>query len=143
MTRQRIRTLQLWSAWEQELRHEEMELHKKLHGKVAQVLKGKRLLLLEKLANNIGWPDSGLHQELREGFKLTGYAPPTGVFKTDVRPASFDKVQLMQDTKFLKPMLLGKVASPLHEDEHAEELYQITLKEASEKHWLEGPLFSA
>ena len=140
MTRQRIRTLQLWSAWEQELRHEEMELHKKLHGKVAQVLKGKRLLLLEKLANNIGWPDSGLHQELREGFKLTGYAPPTGVFKTDVRPASFDKVQLMQDTKFLKPMLLGKVASPLHEDEHAEELYQITLKEASEKHWLEGPL---
>ena len=45
----------------------------------------------------------------------------------------------MQDAKFLKPLLLGKVASPLHTDEHAEELFGITVKEAVEKNWLEGP----
>lgn len=28
----------------------------------------------------------------------------------------------------------------MDEDEHAEELFQITLKEAAEKHWLEGSL---
>ena len=46
---------------------------------------------------------------------------------------------MMQDAKFLKPLLLGKVSSPLHRDDHATELFEITLKEAKEKHWLEGP----
>ena len=70
---------------------------------------------------------------------LTGYAAPSGVFRTEVRPAAFDKEQLMQDAKFLKPLLLGKVVSPFHRDEHADELFAITMKEAQEKHWLEGP----
>ena len=140
MTKQRLQKLQLWSRWEVELRDAESELHRKLHGKVAQVLTGKKLLLLEKLAKSIGWPDTHIHNELRDGFRLTGYAPPSGVFKTDVRPAAFGKDQLMQDAKFLKPLLLGKVSSPLHRDDHAAELFEITLKEAKEKHWLEGPL---
>ena len=139
MTKQRIQTLQLWTQWEKELRKDERALHDRLHGKVANVLKGKKLLLLEKLATQINWPDTKLHQELREGFKLTGYASPSGIFKTDVRPAGFDKEQLMQDAKFLKPLLLGKVSSPLHVDDHAEELFKITMKEAAEKNWLEGP----
>ena len=83
------------------IRHDEMTFDGTLHEKVAQVLQGKRLLLREKLANSIGWPDSGLHRELKEGFKLTGHSPPSGVFKTELRPASFDKEQLMQDAKFL------------------------------------------
>eukprot|EP00435_Cladocopium_sp_Y103_P040896 s948_g11.t1 len=98
----------------------------------------KQLLLLEKLANHIDWLDTNIHAELREGFRLTGYAKPLGVFKTEVR-LSFGKEQLMQDAKFLKLMLLGKVQSPPSHDEHADELYQITLKEAQEKGWLEGP----
>ena len=139
MTKQRIQTLQLWTEWEKELRSDEQKLHDKLHGKVANVLKGKKLLLLEKLATHINWPDKQLHQELRDGFKLTGYAALSGVFKTDLKPGLFNKEQLMQDAKFLKPLLLGKVASPLHADEHAEELFGITVKEAVEKNWLEGP----
>ena len=79
MTRRRIQTLRLWSSWERELRQKELELHRSLHPKVAQVLAGKRLLLFEKLATSIGWPDKNLHVELKEGFKLTGYLPPSGV----------------------------------------------------------------
>ena len=139
MTKRCIKTLQLWTEWEKELRADEAKLHSRLHEKVSHVLEGKKLLLLEKLATTIDWPDTQLHQELRQGFMLTGYAAPTGVFRTDVRPAAFDKGQLMQDAKFLKPLLLGKVVSPFHEDEHADELFAITMKEAQEKHWLEGP----
>eukprot|EP00435_Cladocopium_sp_Y103_P052227 s792_g16.t1 len=139
MTRQRMQTLKLWHSWEMELRAAESRLHEQLHPKVAQVLVGKRLFLLEKLAASIQWPDTDIHKELREGFKLTGYAKPSGVFKTEVRPAAFGKDQLMQDAKLLKPMLLGKVQSPLNHDEYADELYKITLKEAQEKGWLEGP----
>ena len=139
MTKQRIQTLKLWGDWEKELRRDEAALHAKLHHKVAQVLEGKNLLLLQKLANEINWPDKGIHDELREGFEITGYAPPSGVFKTELRPAEFGKAQLLQDAKFLRPLLLGKVASSANADEHAEELYAITLKEANEKNWLEGP----
>ena len=111
MIKQCIQKLQLWTQWETELCQDERILHQSLHGKVSHVLAGKRLLFLEKLANSIGWPDTNLHRELREGFKLTGYAAPTGVFKTELRPAPFDKQQLMQDAKFIKPLLLGKVTS--------------------------------
>ena len=76
MTTQRLQKLQLWSSWEVELRGAESELHQKLHGKVALVRAGKKLLLLEKLANSIEWPDTHIHDELRDGLRLTGYAPP-------------------------------------------------------------------
>ena len=139
MTRRRIQTLRLWSNWEKELRKDELELHRSLHPKVANVLAGKRLLLFEKLATSIGWPDKGLHLELKEGFKLTGYLPPSGVFKTEVRPAAFGKQELMQDSKFLRPLLLGKVRSAGNTDQYASELFDITVKEAVDKNWLEGP----
>ena len=48
---------------------------------MARILKGKRLLVLEELAKDIGWPDERIHQELREGFKLTGHSPPSHIFK--------------------------------------------------------------
>ena len=134
MTKQRTKTFQLC-----ELRSDEQSLHGRLHEKVAHVFEGKKLLLLEKLATTVGWPDTKLHEELRQGFMLTGYAAPTGVFKTDVRPAAFDKGLLMQEAKFLKPLLLGKVSSPHYLDDHPEELFAITVKEAKDKHWLEGP----
>ena len=68
--------------------------------------------------------------ELKSGFKLTGYAPPSGVFKTDLRPSAFGKSQWMQDANFLRPLLLETVSSPSHIDEHADELFDITLEEA-------------
>ena len=133
MTKRRIAKLRLWSKWENELKPAELKLHDSMHANVAKVLKDKRLLLLEKLATEVGWPDVNLFKELRTGFKLTGYAPPSGVFKTDLRPSAFGKAQLMQDAKFLRPLLLGKVASPAYLDQYSEELFDITMKEAKEK----------
>lgn len=36
----------------------------------------------------------------------------------------------MQDANFLRPLLLETVSSPSHIDEHADELFDITLEEA-------------
>ena len=46
--------------------------------------------------------------------------------------------QLMTDSKFLKPALLGKIRSG-GVGEHTEELYDLTLAEATEKSWMRGP----
>ena len=139
ITKRRINTLKKWTCWAKELQEEEQNIQKSLHPKIAFLMRNKRLALLQKLANDIGWPDKDLHAELREGFKLTGYTPPTGVFKCQVKPAKFDKKKLMSDAKFLKPFILGKMSNLKGDMEDERQLYDITLKEATEKGWLEGP----
>ena len=49
-------------------------------GEVARVLKGKRLLLLQEVAESLDWPDSAVFTELKAGFDLVGDFPRTGVF---------------------------------------------------------------
>lgn len=57
MSKRRIAKLRLWSDWDLDLRAAEAKLHGDMHMNVAKVLKGKKLLLLEKLAHSVNWPD--------------------------------------------------------------------------------------
>ncbi len=50
-------TLGLWRAWAQELEPKEKSLHAKLHPGVEKVVSNKRILLMEKIADQIGWED--------------------------------------------------------------------------------------
>ena len=137
-TKQRINTLTKWQGWAEELQQDEDLLRNKMDENIRKRLKGKRLLLLEKIACSLGWPDTGVHEELRSGFKLTGYARPCGIFKTEPKLAPMDKTKLMEDAKFLRPALLGKVKQQVCDDDH-NKLYEMTLKEADVKGWLVGP----
>ena len=139
ITRRRILTLNKWMSWAKELVTGELNMRQCMNTKVAKILQGKRLLLLEKIACDIGWPDVGLHAELRDGFKITGYAKPCGVFKREAKIATMDKEHLMKESKFLRPALLGKTKSASVSDEDAKKLFDITCNEAGEKAWLEGP----
>ena len=69
-----------WLGYANDLKGQEQALHKTLQADVGAVLKGKRLLLLEKLANEVGWADTEIFGLLRSGFSLVGNAPPSGVF---------------------------------------------------------------
>ena len=51
------------------------------------VLQGKKLLLLDRVAKSLEWPDRHLHRDLCDGFKLSGVPDPTGVFEADHKPA--------------------------------------------------------
>ena len=138
LTKHRINTIKAWTDQAVRLKDAERRLHESLHPNVRACLKGKRLELLRYLANSVGWPDCRLHDEIASGFFLTGYAPPTGVFKKEFKPAKIDKTKLLKDAKFLKPALLGKIHSH-HCTEDDVELYRITCEEADEKAWLDGP----
>jgi hypothetical protein len=104
-----------------------------------RVLKGKRLVSLERFAQEINWLDKSIYEELRNGFMLTGYSPPTGIFKTELKPAKMDKAQPMKDSKFLRRLILGKLKRAAAESEDEQTLYDITLEEAKVKGWLHGP----
>ena len=134
----RARTLKRWSSWARDLHSEETDLHKTLDPKVRAVLKGKRLCLWRKIAQEISWPDMALFDQVADGFSLIGHRPASGVFPLEMRPAEMTPVQLMQRSGFLRATTLQKVTSaPPCPD--AAELRRITLKEV-EAGSLEGPL---
>ena len=56
----------------------EKELRDSLDPEVAKVLQGKRLLLLERIAQSIGWTDTNVFAELRQGFDLIGHHKHSG-----------------------------------------------------------------
>ena len=96
------------------------------------------MALLEKLATDFDWPDKSIHQEIRQGFKLIGSQEPSGVFTADTKPRSLTEEELDKQLKFLKPAFWGKVqASP--KMDYEEELWEATMQEMKQKHWLDGP----
>ena len=131
----RINTLKKWQGWAKELQQDEDLLHNKMDENIS-ASKENACFFLKRLL--VAWPDTGVHEELRSDFKLTGYAKPCGIFKTEPKLAPMDETKLMEDAKFLRPALLGKVKQQVCDDDH-NKLYEMTLKEANVKGWLVGP----
>ena len=104
----------------------------------ASVLRGKNLALLEELAREFQWPDTNIHADIKDGFKLVGMQQPSGIFAADIKPRSLSEEDLVKQLKFLQPALWGKVQSSPKAD-YEQELWDITMQELTEKSWLEGP----
>ena len=136
--RKRLALLTKWRSWASDLDRAEAELHKTLESSVARVLSGKKLLLLEKIAQSLGWPDVDLFSDIKSGFSLVGSAGVTGVFETSFKAAEFTEDELDSRAKFLRPALWGKIASSAT-SEFEDELWQKTLDERDKKGWITGP----
>ena len=52
------------------------------------ILKGKRLRLFETLLRGIDYPDKGLVQDMKRGFRLTGWLPDAQTRPSKVVPPS-------------------------------------------------------
>ena len=139
-SRRRLETLQKWRQWAQDLKPEEEALKASMPEHVRHILHNKRPALLEKLATvELDWPDKELYGELCQGFRITGEAQATGVFRQQPKLATMTESELMQQSKFLRPAIIGK-AKNHSGNKFAAELYDITLREATEKQCLKGPL---
>ena len=133
----RAETLKRWTRMANDLKLRELELHKSLDPKIRPVLKGKRLLLWRKIAEEVGWPDMTLFDQIEQGFELVGHRPASGIFPLEMRPAEQTPEQLMRRSGFLKSSLLQKVSSAPRNDD-ADELRRITMEEV-EAGSLDGP----
>ena len=139
IARQRLNLLQQWRSWAKDLQSTEKGIKKNMTKRVAQIMQNKRLALLQKLADEcLEWPDKAIHRELKDGFRLVGEAPATGIFRIQPKTATISEENLMTQSKYLRPAIVGKTKSA-GKGPNSEELYSITLKEATEKQWLHGP----
>ncbi len=88
MAQERAEEVKRWVALSTELVTKEQELKSSLSPRIAEVLKNKRLCLLETLLIEAGHEDLGLVDDIKKGFDLTGTLPRSGVFNQKFRPAS-------------------------------------------------------
>ena len=138
IARKRLQKLKQWQAWADESVTDELVLRASMDAGCERVLKSKRLVLLEKIANSLQWPDTDLHDQLRSGFKLTGHQKPSGVFGPDIKPGTQSRQDLADQCSVLQKAIWDKIASS-REAEWSEPLWEITMKEVHEKQWLAGP----
>lgn len=138
VAKHRVATLTKWLQWAAELDEQEAELKESLEPEVRAVLGSKRLLLLKRISDDLGWPDGDWFSDTCKGFSLVGVQKPTGVFRREPRPQERTAEEFAKACKFIRPALLGKVRSGGVND-HSDELWQKTLAEVREG-FLEGPL---
>ena len=138
----RAKTLWRWTEQAEKLADAEKEVPSRMPDSVLRVMQGKGLLLLREISREIGWPDTGLFDELCQGFRITGVGTQSNVFKPGVRvgplSVSVGADDRGQIANFLRPPILGKLRRS-KEDALCEQLREITEAEAAQKDWLEGP----
>ncbi|CAE7406578.1 unnamed protein product [Symbiodinium sp. CCMP2592] len=136
--RRRLDVMTRWKSWAAELEKQEADLHKSLRPTVAGVSKGKRLLLLDRIAKSLDWPDLHLHEDLVHGFRIVGDERPSGVFPFEPNAASLTVDELVDQSRLTKHLIWSQIRdAPL--DQTSQQLFDITEAEHLEKSWLGPP----
>ena len=137
VAKSRLRTVLTWKQWKKDLEASEERLHASMHPDVARVMKGKNLLLLQRIAESLDWPDKDLHRDLVQGFRLIGEEQPSGIFPIEPKPALASVEEFWERARLVKHALWQKVSeSPA--DRLSQALHEVTEAER-EKGWLSSP----
>ena len=137
VTKHRISCLTRWRSMQAKLKTMEEDLHAQMSEPVACVLQDKNILVMRQVAEEMNWPDKNLFEEMVQGFELTGNFGASGVFKPQVNVPTLSVDQLRQNTKYLKPAILGRMKLNAG-DEMQKDLLEVTEQE-KDKGWLSGP----
>ena len=86
----RVEFVRKWSGRAKELEESERELHATFPPHLKQVLSGKRLLLFRELVEASRCPDTGLVDDICNGFKLSGWLPDSGNFSRRLKSPEYD-----------------------------------------------------
>ncbi len=126
--KKRLEKLQSWRFNAKELAEDNKRRFDNMDSGFAAVLRGKHLALLQKIAEDLGWPDSDVHK-IQEGVKLVGMQKRTGIFEADVKPRSLSEDELVKQShsRHLKPALWSKIRSSSKGD-FDEDLWPLTME---------------
>ena len=103
-----------------------------------EILRGKKLLLLERLLTDAGHPDVDLVKNLTDGFDLTGVLPEANIFRKRFRPAVITCPELRKMADLGRRALINSVSSSGDHDLDRG-LLDATMKEVT-KGYLIGPI---
>ncbi|CAJ1458021.1 unnamed protein product [Effrenium voratum] len=121
--------IKTWSQWACELSNDEKALKRGMEPGVRSIMNDKKILLLQKIAVSLDWPDMDIFDSLINGFSIVGDQKPCGIFDLEPRPAGITIGELDDMAKFVRPALLGKVHASQVDDD-LKTLWEATIEEA-------------
>ena len=130
----RAASMKKWLKRSLDLKSDEKILHQNLPPHLRGILEGKRLLLWREILVDLGYPDVAVVDDMCQGFKLTGWAPSTGVFKPNVRRPTLGLQQLVNMSKGLTAAVVNSLLGA-KDSEHDQLVWDETMNEV-EKGWL-------
>eukprot|EP00435_Cladocopium_sp_Y103_P060244 s575_g22.t1 len=110
LARERTAELRRWTLLAEELKETDNMLLESLSSRRREILRGKRLCLLEQLLNDAGHQDTNLVKDIAEGFDLTGPLPEAKVFKKKFRPATIACSELRKIAASCRKAMLSSVS---------------------------------
>lgn len=145
---ERVAKLKWLKSRAQQLEVKENALRASLEPKVAEILKSKKLLMLDELIKYVGYADTHLVEDMCKGMTITGEGRCTGCFAPEFKPPMLEKEDLWKGAKSSQKEVKSRI--PMHVARRevtvggsrvdiAQEVWQATLKEV-QCGWLEGPL---
>eukprot|EP00435_Cladocopium_sp_Y103_P072753 s158_g41.t1 len=134
LVKQRAAFLWKWSKRAKELSGEEDAFHASLPQHLQQLLQGKRLLLLKEVLQDLKYPDSGLVDEISNGFHLHGWMTGSGVFPKDTKRPEYTVDMVKSMALGLNKMIVAQV-NATEENELSRTTWDNTLEEL-EKQWV-------
>lgn len=102
-----------------------------------RILRSKRLLLFEKLLEDMGYPDSSIAADMRNGFPLCGWMKESNVFPSRLRPPELSEEHLRSMSRSISARTIAATVSSGESDADSR-LWQATLEEV-EAGFLTGP----
>ena len=123
-----------WTKRAKELARDELAFQAKAPEHLRSLLKGKRLLLLKEILNDLQYPDTSLVDDILNGFPITGWLPKSNVFPHRVRHPVYDLETLKLLAKGLNHSVKAQV-SAMGINDVTRSAWEAT-KEEIEKGWL-------
>eukprot|EP00435_Cladocopium_sp_Y103_P057030 s1087_g19.t1 len=111
LAKHRIEFFKKYLGRAQELSVQEETLREGMPPHVRALVGDKRLLLWREILSDLGYPDTGLIDELAEGFRLSGWMKRSNVFKTRTKRPSMSMDTLRKLAKSLNSSNLRSMAS--------------------------------
>ena len=112
LVKRRATYLMHWTRRCRELESEEEQLHKSLEPHLREVLKGKRLLLMQEMLNDLGYPDKNLIRDICNGFPLTGWLPKSGIFPPALKRPDHSVETAQKMARGINHSICNQVATP-------------------------------
>ena len=129
VAKQRCSFLRCWTKRAQELEDQEASLRERMPEYLKKVLAPKRLVLLQEILQSLGYPDESLVKDIAEGFRLTGWLEPSGIFPGDVKRPQYDVRTLKLLAKGLNHHIVKQLQTQKDEEDIADSTWQSTLEE--------------
>ena len=130
LAKERTAEVRRWTFLAEEFKDAEKDMKTSLGQRRCDTLKGKRLLLFDRLLKDSMHGDECLPQDLRSGFDLTGNLPASNVFRPLFRPASVACADLRKVSDLTRDAMV-KAISGTGDSELDNALMEATHKEVA------------